>query len=716
MNDTIHTDNRLEDLISTLKHWLWETDRDGRYTYSSPQAKALLGYSTKDILKLTPIDLLHSPETDDGGQKLSKILASQESFENVRKYNLHSNGKSVLLEMSGRPYYDTAGNFAGYRGSSQSVTEPYEVSENDTFRVSLLESIEQPIMISNAEGEIRYINHAFTELFGYAFDEIVGSNENVLYPNQVAGDTEQQHLPPELNAEQHAHGVRRRLKKDGDAVTVLINSRSLTDPQDNVSQFVSAYRDLSEIEEYQSQLQDLNRKGQLLEQSQAMAQVGGWELDIPTNSLYWTNETYRIHDTTPEEFNPTVDAGTGCYLPKSRKIIKAALEAAITEGKGYDLVLEAYTTKGRKIDVRTTCEVTLKDGRPSKLTGLFQDISSFVSKEKSLLFSLKENELALAAANLGFWVLDRTKRTLEWNDRQLEFYGVSREEFNKDPSPEKYQNMTHKDDREALDESLVAIREGKTIQNRIFRIVRKSGEVRTLQGSAAPITDNRGMVTKLIGINRDITEINRDKDKIENLLGELSNSLHGTINLAVNIAGMRDPYTAGHEHRVGIISSEIGKILGLSTFAIEGLIECGNLHDIGKSGVPLDILNKPGRLSSAEFEIVKQHAQEGYEVLKGIQFPWPIAKVALQHHERMDGSGYPQGLKGDEIILEARILAVADVVEAMAAHRPYRERLGIDKALEEIESGRGIKYDAQVVDACLTLFRELGFELPSTSF
>ena len=138
----------------------------------------------------------------------------------------------------------------------------------------------------------------------------------------------------------------------------------------------------------------------------------------------------------------------------------------------------------------------------------------------------------------------------------------------------------------------------------------------------------------------------------------------------------------------------------------------GSLHDIGKISVPAEILSKPGRLSDIEFELIKQHSQRGFDILKSVDFPWPLAQTVLQHHERLDGSGYPQGLKNGQIILEARILAVADTIEAMSSHRPYREALGLEKALVEIESGRQKRFDADVVNACLRLYRQKGEALP----
>ena len=174
---------------------------------------------------------------------------------------------------------------------------------------------------------------------------------------------------------------------------------------------------------------------------------------------------------------------------------------------------------------------------------------------------------------------------------------------------------------------------------------------------------------------------------------------------------MRDPYTAGHERRVAELASAIGSEMGLDESRIEGLHFAAIIHDIGKINIPAEILVRPGKLTPAEFEIIKTHCQAGHEVVKGIQFPWPVSQIILQHHERLDGSGYPQGLKGGDILLESRILTVADVVEAMSSHRPYRPSLGIEPALQEIEDKRGRYYDPQAVDACLRLFREKRFAL-----
>jgi putative nucleotidyltransferase with HDIG domain len=231
--------------------------------------------------------------------------------------------------------------------------------------------------------------------------------------------------------------------------------------------------------------------------------------------------------------------------------------------------------------------------------------------------------------------------------------------------------------------------------------------------SRTPLKLNRQEFSLLDELASDIGYgVQSHRTKLAHLEGvqRLNSAMMHTIE-AVSIAlEKRDPYTAGHQKRVAALSIAIAQEMGFSEDRIEGIRLGSMVHDIGKISVPAEILNRPGRLSPDEFGIIKAHPEAGYDILKGVDFPWPIAQMIIQHHERMDGTGYPYGLKGEEIAEEARILAVADVVEAITSHRPYRPSLGTKTALEEIEHGRGSAYDPAVVDACIRLFREKGFE------
>lgn len=193
----------------------------------------------------------------------------------------------------------------------------------------------------------------------------------------------------------------------------------------------------------------------------------------------------------------------------------------------------------------------------------------------------------------------------------------------------------------------------------------------------------------------------------------LRQSLEQSIQTIAATVEARDPYTAGHQRRVVGLATAIAREMGLPQERISGLHLAASIHDLGKLHIPAEILSKPGRLTDVEYMLIKEHPRAGYDILKDVTFPWPIAQMILQHHERLDGSGYPQGLKAEQILLESKIMAVADVVEAISSHRPYRPSLGVEAALEEISRNRGVRYDPAAVDACVKLFHELGYKWPA---
>lgn len=240
----------------------------------------------------------------------------------------------------------------------------------------------------------------------------------------------------------------------------------------------------------------------------------------------------------------------------------------------------------------------------------------------------------------------------------------------------------------------------------------KEGDHRYFEGTAKVVSrDNVGKPSLIVKIYKDITDRKIAEEELRNNMKQMRKNLDCTIKAIARTVETRDAYTAGHQRRTTEIARAIAFEMGLSKQIIDGIRMAGVIHDLGKISVPAEILSKPGKISESEMSLIKQHPQAGFEILKGIDFNWPVAEIVLQHHERLNGSGYPYNLQGDQILLEARIIGVADVIEAMASHRPYRPALGIDDAFEEITMNRGILYDPDVVDASIDLFTKRGYQL-----
>ncbi|MCX6560753.1 MAG: HD domain-containing protein [Candidatus Aminicenantes bacterium] len=326
-----------------------------------------------------------------------------------------------------------------------------------------------------------------------------------------------------------------------------------------------------------------------------------------------------------------------------------------------------------------------------------------LQEEKALIDTVVEHVPLMVflkeATDLKFVVFNRAGEELLGYDRKAL---LGKSDLNLFPPEQAAQFMAR--DREAMIEHGVVDIPEEPI------LTAKKG-LRLLHTKKVAIFGADGTAKYLLGISEDITEQKKAEKELRESLASLSKALNGTIHVLSAVSEIRDPYTAGHQRRVGRLAQSIAREMGLAPARVEGIRVGGVIHDIGKLAIPAEILSKPTRLSKVEFDLIKSHAQIGYDILRDIDFAWPIAEMARQHHERLDGSGYPQGLKGEAILLDARILAVADVIEAMASHRPYRPAVGIEAALEEIEKNKGLLYDSDAVSACLRLFREQDFRL-----
>ncbi|MGB9093483.1 MAG: PAS domain S-box protein [Gallionella sp.] len=367
---------------------------------------------------------------------------------------------------------------------------------------------------------------------------------------------------------------------------------------------------------------------------------------------------------------------------------------------------EIFLKDGRILD-RYSAPLTGADGHYYGRIWYFRDITRRKHAEQELTDSEQRFRGLVEQSLAGIYIIQDNK-VIYANPRAAEILGQNSADdlIKRDPL-----YFVAEADRSKVAEAMRKLfeRERDRIALEFTALFRDGHEI--VIGANASFASYHGKPA-IIGLIQDISEKKRDEERIQNYVTQLKATFLSTVQLATSLSEMRDPYTAGHERRVSEIAVAIATEMGMDETRLEGIKVAGYLHDIGKISIPSEILVKPGRLNATEYALVQGHAQASYDVLKHVEFPWPVATIALQHHERIDGSGYPNGLKGDGMLLESRIMAVADVVEAMASHRPYRPGLGIDKALAELERGRGTVYDLDVVDTCLRLFRNQGFELP----
>jgi|GEM_PF-607988 len=366
------------------------------------------------------------------------------------------------------------------------------------------------------------------------------------------------------------------------------------------------------------------------------------------------------------------------------------------------------TKDGHEVWLGQNTQLIVEDGNVTGFQVISRDITDRKQAEEALRKSEERYKSLVENANEAIMVIQ--DGMIKFINRiSSETFGYSEQEFLSLPVFE----LVHPEDRDSVIQRYLQKINGDSKPTRhTYRAIHKSGQTQWIEISSVLI-DWEGLPATM-NIITDITERKQVDNQLQAAFESLRKAVGTTIQVMVSAVETRDPYTAGHQVRSANLARTIATEMGLSQDKIEGIRVAASIHDIGKLSIPAEILTKPTKLLEIEFSLIKEHSLKGYEILKDVESPWPLAEIVYQHHERMDGSGYPRKLKVKEIMMEAGILAVADVVEAMASHRPYRPALGIDAALEEIEKNRGALYDEAAVDACLKLFREKGFKLEIT--
>jgi PAS domain S-box-containing protein len=380
-------------------------------------------------------------------------------------------------------------------------------------------------------------------------------------------------------------------------------------------------------------------------------------------------------------------------IPKAAKLLVKNLRGQPTGSDEFVL--------NRKDNSKVTVEIStypVKIKEKTLALGIARDITERKQAEQTIKESEEKYRTVFENTGTATIIIEEDKTISMVNTQSEKMYGYSKEEIE---NKMKWTDFVIPEDLERMKKYHIARRKaGKKAPTEYeFRLIDKKGNVKNIFLKIGMIPNTKKSVASLL----DITERKQAEER-------LKKTMNATIDTMSKIIEAKDPYTAGHQKRVSQLAVAVAKELNLSQDKVEGIRIASLIHDIGKIGIPTEILSKPIKLTDIEFGLIKGHSQTGYDILKSIDFSYPIANIVLQNHERLNGSGYPNNLKGDKILLEAKIIGVADVVEAMSSHRPYRPALGIDKALEEISQNKGILYDPKIVDVCIKLFKEKGFK------
>ena len=374
----------------------------------------------------------------------------------------------------------------------------------------------------------------------------------------------------------------------------------------------------------------------------------------------------------------------------------------MTEG----ILVTGYASQNSAIDAVKLAAYSYVE-KPFNVGQLLETVRTAIEKQK-IGKALRESEeryrTLFEGSRDAIYITSGDNRSVEFNQATLDLFGYTRAEIMKMKLREVFLNPG---DLRSLERE---IRNKGYVKDYEVKFRRSDGEQMTCLITSTGRLSDDGSIREYQTIVRDITEQTLNQRRLHETLAMLRRNLDGIVQCVALVIEKKDPYTAGHQRRVTDLARAIAQEMGLSESQKDAIRMAGIIHDIGKISIPAEILSKPGRLTETEFSLLKIHPRIGYDILKEIEWPYPIAEIVLQHHERMDGSGYPQCLSGEEIMMEARVLGVADVVEAMASNRPYRPALGIEKALEGISKNRDALYDPDVVDACLRVFKEKGFE------
>jgi PAS domain S-box-containing protein/putative nucleotidyltransferase with HDIG domain len=713
------TSGNLRELVERSTIGFYRTTPDGRILYANPAIIKMLGFASFEELARRNLEE-EGFEPAYPRSHFKEMMEKEGEIRGLESVWIRKDGTRLWVRESAWAIKDESGKIIFYEGTVEDITERVEAEE---AYLTIVENALQGIVLIQ-KNRVVFANPAMEKISGYSRDELQAFTpeqvRNLVHPEDR--DRVWENMQRRMKGEEVPSSYEFRfLHKNGEVRWVKISATRIN--YRGKPAILASYLDITEEKRLAERLEAIHRVGQRLalvnssgeiariiiaaaKELLGLDEVGLYLLDSAQEQLKLIGHSPEVPPG-PEIFPLKADRG---IVPLVARTGESLYLSDVSKHSFY--VPGARETRSEfcvplKLEERIIGVLNVESPQPDafspqdqKLILTLAEVASMALGRAEYLELLLESEerfehLARSSPDIIYRYRFQPERGLDYiSPAVTKITGYTVDEFHSDP--DLWMKIIHPEDRVFLEKTFNEPDLFK--QPMEMRLIGKGGESVWMEQIVVPLYDEEGNLIALDGIARDITERKRAARKIEDLLNQVVMAFSSAMEL-------RDPYTAGHQRRVTELALAIAQEMGLSGEQLKGLQVASLLHDIGKGlFVPAEILSKPGQLTVWEMALIKIHPQAGYEVLKKVDFPWPVAEIVHQHHERLDGSGYPQGLKDKDILLEAKIIAVADVVEAMSSHRPYRPSLGTEKALEEIEAQKGVLYDPQVVEACLRVF------------
>ena len=571
---------------------------------------------------------------------------------------------------------------------------------------NILENMQEGYFEVDLAGNFTFFNDTVCRVLGYSKEELMGMNSRQYTDKDDVERVSHAYKKVYKTGEPNKEFGWQITRKDG-AKRYIEGSISLQkDSSGKPIGFRGIVRDITERKRVEDALRKSEERYRDLVK---YASVGIYDVDYETGRFISVNDVvYEFTEYTQDELlNMNF---SDIFTEESKKYMGERLEKLYAGEKiSPDVEYCIRTKSGKKLWVQLNARYFYKRGKLKRATGIIHNITERKQAEEALKKSEVKYRNIFENAMEGIYQSTTEGRFITVNNALARMAGYdSPEELIESIQDIGTQLYVHPENRKRF----LEIRESKGfVDNFEAEFYKKDGSTFWVVINAVSIKDAQGKMLYTEGLIEDITIRKKAEEQLHKSLESLKKAVGTTVQVLVSALEFRDPYTSGHQSRTANLACAIAMEMGLPKDKIDGIRMAGIIHDIGKLSIPVEILSKPTKLTELEFSLIKEHARSGYEMLKDVESSWPLAEIVYQHHERMNGTGYPRNLKGNEILIEARIMAVADVVEAMASHRPYRPTMGIEAALKEIKKNKRILYDDAVADACLRLFKEKGYGL-----